>query len=143
MILLDAYALVALLAAEPATSEVQRLLRTGVCSVTTTQLAETLDVLVRVLGKDRAAIEGAVDPLLATTLALLELGDPEARLAARIRASHYRKGTAELSLADCVLLATAMPRGATIATSDPPLADAAREEGLTVHGLPDRAGRLP
>lgn len=49
----------------------------------------------------------------------------------------------ELSLADCVLLASAVPRAASIATSDPALATAARREGATVEALPDSQGRLP
>ena len=40
-------------------------------------------------------------------------------------------------------LATAMSLGEPLATSDPPLAAAARAEGVMVIGLPDTKGRRP
>ena len=47
-----------------------------------------------------------------------------------------------MSLADCVALATAAAARA-IATADPPLAAAARAEGIDVIALPDSEGRAP
>lgn len=143
MILLDAFALIAFLRGERSAALVGELLRGGDCWLGAVQLAETLDVTVRVLGHDRESVERAVDPLLATTLGLLDVGEPEARDAARVRAAHYRKGTTELSMADCLVIAAAVHRSCTIATSDEPLARAARLEGIGVQGLPDSSGRLP
>lgn len=143
MTFLDAFALIAFLAGEPSAGQVRDLLRQGDCWLTTVQLTETLDVLVRVLGHDPRDVDRVLEPLLATELALLDIGEPEARTAAALRQRHYRKGSSELSLADCVLLAAAVPRAATIATSDPPLAAAARTEGAPVEALPDSRGRLP
>lgn len=143
MILLDAYALIAFVAGEPAAPNVRTLLRSGDCWLSTAQLAETLDVLVRVLGAARNEVDRVLDPLLAGGIGLVDVGEPEARLAAPLRHRHYRKPDSELSLADCLLLATAVPRGAAIATSDPPLAAAARYEQLTVEALPDCRGRAP
>lgn len=143
MTLLDAYALIAFLAGERAAEQVSELIRAGDCALTTVQLAETEDVLVRVLGQDRAAVTDALDPLLATEIELVEIGRTEARLGAELRCRHYQKRTSELSLADCLLLGAALPRAAGVATSDPPLAAAARHEGVTVLALPDTRGRLP
>lgn len=143
MTFLDAFALIAFLAGEPATPQVRTLLRRGNCWLTSVQLMETLDVLVRVLGHDRGDVERVLEPLLVTELGLLEIGEPEARTAAALRTAHYRKGTSELSLADCMLLAAAAPRTAAIATSDPPLASAARREGVSLEALPDSQGRVP
>lgn len=143
MILLDAFALIAFLRGEASAPLVRGLLRSGGCWLGAVQLAETLDVSVRVLGHDRGAVERALDPLLATTLGLLDVGEPEAREAARMRAAHYRKGDSELSLADCLLIAAALHRSCVIATSDGPLARAARLEAVGVSALPNSAGHLP
>lgn len=143
MILLDAFALIAFLRGEASAPLVRNMLRRGGCWLGAVQLAETLDVTVRVLGHDRGTVERALDPLLATTLGLLDVGEPEARDAARLRAAHYRKGGSELSLADCLLIAAALHRSCAVATSDEPLARAARLEGVGVEALPDSSGRLP
>lgn len=143
MTFLDAFALIAFLAGEPAADRVRDLLRAGDCWLSAIQLAETMDVLVRVLEHERSEVERVLDPLLVTELGLVEVGEPEARTAAALRQRHYRKGSSELSMADCVLLASAVPRSASIATSDPALATAARREGVTLEALPDSGGRVP
>jgi predicted nucleic acid-binding protein len=60
-----------------------------------------------------------------------------------LHAKHYDRKTSPLSMADCVALATAAALGEPLATSDPPLAAAARAAGVTIVGLPDSRGRLP
>ncbi len=143
MTLLDAYALVAFLAGEKAAPGVERLLRAGAPAMTAVNLAETIDVLVRVRGHALPEVETRLVPLLATTIRVVPVGESEARLAAAARAKHYHRRTAPLSLADCFLLAAALAQRAAIATSDPPLARAARAEGVTVVPLPDSAGSVP
>jgi hypothetical protein len=71
-----------------------------------------------------------------------DLDRERAGRAGLLRAQLYRRRTAELSLADCVLLAS-LEEGDTIATADPPLARAARRLGHTVTPLPDSRGRRP
>jgi len=66
-----------------------------------------------------------------------------ARLAGRLRSEKYRRTEAPLSLADCFALATASLLDLALATADPALAHAAREEGVEVIGLPDSSGRPP
>ena len=60
-----------------------------------------------------------------------------------LRTVHYRRRSSELSLADCVLLATAEPGRDSVATSDAPVLRAARREGLGAITLPDASGRRP
>jgi predicted nucleic acid-binding protein len=62
---------------------------------------------------------------------------------ASLRRRHYDRATRELSLADCFLLAAASRLDASIATSDPGVASAAREESLELIALPDSTGRRP
>ena len=143
MILLDAYALVAFLAGERAAAEVGSLLRAGDVAIPAPNLAETLDVLQRVRGHSRSAVDGALEPLLATVLRVIPADESEARLTATLRVKHYDKKTSPLSLADCFLLAIAKAARASLATSDPPLAAAARTEDVTCKALPDSRGRRP
>lgn len=142
MILLDAYALVAAATAEPAADEVADLLRGGDCAVTTVNLAEFYDQLVRRVGLTAEAIDSHLQPLLDGSLAVRDLDRERARHSGLLRAKLYRRRTAELSLADCVLLAS-IDEGDTVATADSPLAHAARRLGYTVTPLPDSRGRRP
>jgi PIN domain nuclease of toxin-antitoxin system len=142
VILLDAYALVAAATGEAAASEVAELLRSGHCGVTTASLAELYDQLVRRVGLAAEAVDARVQPLLDESLAVRELDRERAARAGLLRAQLYRRRTSELSLADCVLLAS-LEDGDTVATADPPLARAARRLGHTVAPLPDSRGRRP
>jgi uncharacterized protein with PIN domain len=141
--LLDAYALVALIADEPAAGEVERLLRAGGCRVVVANLAEAVDVCSRVHGLDHHTIRQVLEPILDDSLEVLVSTEAEAWQAAALRSAHYDKKESALSLADCLLLAHATLSGAAIATSDPPLAEAARSEGVDVEPLPDSSGTRP
>jgi uncharacterized protein with PIN domain len=143
--LLDAYALVALVADEPAAEDVEQLLRDGSpARVVTVNLAEAIDISDRVHEIPVGEIRESLEPLfLVRTLTGVPSGEDEAWLAAGLRAKHYDRKSCPLSLADCFLLAHALASGDDIATSDPPLAGVARTEGVSVVGLPDSAGRRP
>jgi PIN domain nuclease of toxin-antitoxin system len=142
VIALDAYALVAFLADEPARDEVEVLLRDS-CTVTIVNLAESLDVLGRVYRIDEDESRGLVDPLLGESLVVDIPRADDAWVVASLRRRHYDRATRDLSLADCVLLAAASRLDASIATSDPGVASAAREESLELIALPDSTGRRP
>ncbi|HEY7733133.1 MAG TPA: PIN domain-containing protein [Gaiellaceae bacterium] len=142
MILLDAFALLAAATGEEAADEVAELLRTGDCGVTTVDLAELYDQLVRRVGLSPEAVDAHVRPLLEESLAVRTLDRERAAQAGLLRAQLYRRRTAELSLADCVLLAS-LEETDGVATADPPLARAARRLGYAVTGLPDSRGRRP
>jgi PIN domain nuclease of toxin-antitoxin system len=142
VIFLDAYALVAAARREPAAAEVAEVMRGGDCAVTTVNVAELYDQLVRRVGLTAEAVDGHMRPLLEETLAVRELGRERAARAGLLRAQLYRRRTAELSLADCVLLAS-LDEDDAIATADRPLARAARRLGHDVIALPDSGGRRP
>ena len=78
-----------------------------------------------------------------TTLSVVNIGEAEARRAALIRISRYHRRDAPLSLADCLLLGTALVLRAAVANSDVPLARCARSEGLEVIALRDSTGKRP
>lgn len=142
MIALDAYALVAFLADEPARDEVEALLRES-CVVTIVNLAESLDVLGRVHGIAADELRRLIDPLVSDALAVDAPPVQDAWAVASLRRRYYDREARELSLADCFLLAAAARLGASVATADPPVASAARDESLDLIALPDSSGRRP
>jgi len=139
---LDAFALVALAADEPAAGEVEALLRRGDATVTAVNFAEVIDVLGRTRGHEPAGLRETFAPLLQEAVELLEVGDDGAWRAAELRRRHYERKASPLSLADCFALAAGVEDGA-LATADPPLAAAARAEGIDVIALPDSNGTRP
>jgi predicted nucleic acid-binding protein len=134
-VLLDAFALIALLADEPAAEKVESLIRRGGAAITTVNLAEALDVLQRVEGVPRKRLEELTVPLLDEQIRLQAVDELMARDAADIRARRYHRTRSPLSLADCILLA-ATRRGDSLATADRPLLRAAEAEGIDVVALP-------
>lgn len=134
-VLLDAFALIALLGDEPAAGDVEALLRGGEAAVTAVNLAEALDVLQRGEGISRSRLDELIAPLISDRIRLIAIEYQIAAAAADIRARHYHRVRAPLSLADCLLLAAA-GHGDTVATADEPLITAAEAEGIEVKRLP-------
>jgi ribonuclease VapC len=134
-VLLDAFALIALLAEEPAADEVEALLRSGDAAITAVNLAEALDVLQRVQGIPRERLQEVTTPLVGERMKLLPIDERIARDAADIRARRYHRTRAQLSLADCILLA-ATGESDTLATADRPLIRVAEAEHVQVKTLP-------
>ena len=143
MTLLDSSALVALLLEEPAAAEVDDLLRSGEARISSVNLAETLDVLVRVFRNEIEDVEGRLVPLLVDAVEVIELDEAMARRGAEIRIGYYNPRDMELSLADCLLVGTAAETSDSIATSDGPLAEVVRREGIELVALPDSFGHRP
>lgn len=115
--LLDAHALIALLADERAQPQVGALIAGGGCAVPAVNLLEVSDHLLRVRGVPEATLEASLGPLLDGPLAMLATDRPTAHRAALLRASHYHRSSCPLSLADCVLLASGRT-GDRLATAD-------------------------
>ena len=134
-VLLDAFALIALLAGEPAAEEVELLLRSGEAAITAVNLAEALDVLQRVQGISSERLREVTAPLVGEQIKLLSIDEQIARDAADVRARRYHRTRAPLSLADCILLA-ATGASDVLATADGPLIRAAEAEKVKVRKLP-------
>lgn len=134
MILLDAYALVALLAGRPAGVRVRALLRDG-AGVATANLVEAYEVSQRRYGVaiDRSA--EILEPLFDQVLRTIPLDRVVARRAAELRSKHYHRAKRPISLADAILLASASP-GDSIATADPDVLAIAAVEGIPTIELP-------
>lgn len=145
MILLDASAVIAFLRGEPAEAEVLALLHAGECGITSVNVAEVADKLARLDRRSEEEVEAELYGM--GRLGRLTFLDVSAAMgfdAGFIRARYYDRLTSPISMADCVLLAVGIGVGAeAIATSDAPLATAARNEGVEVVALPDPTGSRP
>jgi predicted nucleic acid-binding protein len=144
LIVLDASALIAALVSEPAAPEVGAILRGGQPpAISAVNLAEVVDWLVRVGGREPDAVRDRIDWLIAGGLVVEPVWLPAARLAAALRAQHYHRTEMPLTLADCVCLATAIRLGARLATTDADLARLARHIGVEVLALQNSEGSRP
>jgi uncharacterized protein with PIN domain len=141
VILLDAYALIALLAEEPAADEVSRLIAHERTAVAAPNLAEAADRLGRVYGiavkRTRSAVESLEQSI---DLSIRPVERAHAWRAAELRVEHYHRTRRALSLGDCLLLAMA-GREDRVATSDPYILATAGEEQIEWIALPDSQGR--
>jgi PIN domain nuclease of toxin-antitoxin system len=118
VILLDAFALLAYLRDEPAAEQVQRMLWDGDTAMTSVQVAEVLDRLVRVDGHDPDDAEVTVSAL---GIEMLSMSSADGAAAGLFRAAHYSRSGRTLSLADSVAASTALSTGRRLATADPVL----------------------
>ena len=143
--LLDAYALIAFLAGEPAGDEVEPLLRDrdDTPAITAVNIAEVVDRMARTAGHDPAVVVQQVANLRNGGMEVLAMDAFDGAGAGSFRNRFYDRKHAPLSLADCFVLIAALRYGHTVATSDAVLARTANEIGLTVLGLPDSSGVRP
>lgn len=105
-------------------------------------MSEIVDRLARRWGSSTDEIAQQLGPLIDESVAVLRIDSGVAWRAGEIRASHYHRKTAALSLADCVLLAAAGPDD-EIATSDRAVAAAAHRLGIGLIPLLDSKGERP
>ena len=140
-LVLDAHPVVAFLAGEPAADEIAELLR-GAPVMSVANAAEVVDVLVRVRGLPADEAQALVLSFLDEIAEPVDVSLEIALRAGAIRGAAHRRRQLDVSLADCIAIATAGP-GGSVATSDPALATVARAEGVEVVALPDSRGRRP
>jgi predicted nucleic acid-binding protein len=137
VVVLDSFAVIALLTGEPAAPEVRRLL--GDARLTSTGVAEVIDRLVRVYGQSEEEVALDVAELGLLDGLPVEAGDGLG--AGLLRARHYHRTRRVVSLADCIVGEIARRTGASVATADSDLLDLCDEEGITTVALPDSTGR--
>lgn len=138
MTVLDAYAVVAFLADEPAGSQVESLLRSRDCITTALSVAEVTDQLIRVRGVDAENAALWIESL--SLSAPVPLDASLAARAGRLRAHRYHGTHCSVSMADCVLAVTAQVRDEPLATADPDLLDVCHAEDIATIPLPGTDG---
>jgi uncharacterized protein with PIN domain len=141
VIVLDAYALTALLAGEPAANEVGELISGARTAVTAPNLAEAVDRLGRIHGiaveRTRAAVESLEQSI---DLHVRAAERPHAWRAAELRIKHYHRARRPLSVGDCLLLAMTSEQD-QVATADPHVLAVAGAERIEWIALSDSQGR--
>jgi len=95
--------------------------------------------MIRRHGADPTYLSERLGALLDESVAVLKIDSGVVWRAGELRATHYDRRTSALSLADCILLATATHED-RIATSDHAVAATARNLGLSVIPLLDSKG---
>ena len=143
MTLIDAAGVISLLTAEPGAAEVAALIRDGNVGMTAVNLGEARDKLERVAGFMGGDVDAAMDELLDAGLSAVAVESVDGLLAGSLRAAEYRPRYSEVSLADCLLLASAINRAARLATSDVVLARIAVRHQVEVIPLPNSLGQRP
>jgi uncharacterized protein with PIN domain len=141
-VVVDTGPIVSILLGDPAAAEVSSALNGRECGVSVVNVAEVLDVLIRVHRTPAEDASEALDRFLAEAARPIPATRALAERAALVRAHHYHRRDRDASLADCFAIATAMP-DAEVATSDTAIARVARAEGLDVIALPNPRGRQP
>lgn len=142
MILLDAYAVLALALNEDAADEIEELVRTSPVAVTATNYLEAADRLMRRSGWSTSETSERFALLFGEPVRVVPVDSAVAWRGAVLRSTYYHRTKCAVSLADCVLLASA-GRDDIIATADPAVASVARAEAIELIALPDTAGRRP
>lgn len=140
---LDASAIVALIANEPGGAEVSERLGATGGSCSAVNLAEVLDWLIRIGDVDPDTAGGALDAVVAAGLVVVPCDRAIAMSAGELRARWYNRRSAALSLADCVAIATTLALDATLVTSDGVLGRIAIKAGVDVHPIRNSLGRRP
>ncbi len=125
---------------EPAADEVERLLDDGDAGIASINLAEAIDVAMRVHGVPESRVSTELAELTQSSLVVVDCDHARAVRAGELRARHYKSRTRAISIADCVLLASAGSDD-TIATADGSVLEVARAEGIDVVALVDSTGR--
>ncbi len=142
MIFLDSYAVLALALDEPAADEVEALIRKGETAITTANLFEAADYCIRRVGMPEADARAELSLIVGDPVRIVPVTEEHAWRGAFLRGRHYARGSCEVSLSDCLLLAAAGGDDA-VATADPSVVAVARAERIGVVALPDTSGRRP
>jgi PIN domain nuclease of toxin-antitoxin system len=139
---LDAYALLAYLRNESVAPLVGEIL-VGPTAVSAANLAEVVDILVRLHGQEEDDVNADIALLVFAGMDVAPVSDDHGVLAGLLRARHYDRHGVVITLADCMAAATALLGDVELASSDPALIALMRAEGGLVYPLPDSQGRLP
>lgn len=129
MTVLDASVVIAGLT-EPTSDIFDDLLRGGIARISTINLAEVVDVLMRKHGSGREDVIDAVDLLLSAGLLIDPLSARQSLAAGSLRARYFDKRHRPISMADCAAIALASEVSEPLAATDRALLEVAALEGV-------------
>jgi predicted nucleic acid-binding protein len=98
-------------------------------------IAEVIDRLVRAEGYSDAEVASVLELAADAGLRVVDVTGAIGRAAGSLRAKHYERSRMNLSMADCVALATAQAHQATLMTGDRMMIGVARAERIAVAKL--------
>ena len=133
-VVLDASAVIALLQDEPGADTVETVLRSHRARMSAVNVAEVIDVLVRVHRGEPDEVIAHVEELLSSAVEPIASSPELAIRAGELRARLFDRRSRRVSLADCFALATAA-EGDRVVTGDRVLAAVARDQGIAVVAL--------
>lgn len=137
---LDASAVISILLGEPGASAASEAAPSG--TVTAINLAEVRDRLTRRTG-DHGRVADAIDGLVARGLRVTACDRDLAEHAADLRAAHYDRRLAPISLADCCAIAAALRLDGALVSSDQEQLRIAKQEGASVVPIANSSGVVP
>jgi PIN domain nuclease of toxin-antitoxin system len=137
---LDAYAVIAYLRAEPAATEVKPLLKRPGAVLTTVGVAEVLDHLIRIVGVDEE--DATLDVAQLGLLDGIPVNAALGAAAGRLRARRYHRSRCIVSMADCIAAEAARARAEPLATSDRHLLDLCHAEEIARIALSQSDGSV-
>lgn len=140
MTVLDAYAVIAFLRAEPAATEVRSILKRPGAALTAVGVAEVLDHLIRIVGVDEE--EATLDVAQLGLLDGIPVSPGLGAVAGRLRAHRYHRSRCAVSMADCIAAEAARARTEPLATSDHHLLDLCHAEEIAHIALPGSDGSV-
>lgn len=132
-VVLDAYAVLAVLRGEPGGKAVIELLADSSerAVINSVNLAEVVDQLMRRFELSRARVDDALGPILEESIEIVSADAGLAFRAGEMRKKYYQRSSRQLSMADCFVLATATEHD-TIVTADQDIVKSAQREGIKV-----------
>lgn len=116
----------------PRSQAIDDLIRGQIVRISTLNVAEVVDILMRRLGVEEVEVIDRIDLLRQAGLMMEPLSARHALDAGSLRARRYDKQTAAVSMADCVAIALAAEVGEPLASSDRALLAVAVAEGVAV-----------
>lgn len=132
-VVVDATVVLAVVNDEPRAAESVSILSAELCRISTVTVSEIVDVGLR-LGISRERVEDVVQEL-EQSLEVVPPGLETVVAAGALRSRWHERRGSRVSLADCMVVATARP-GERVASADAALLRMARGEGLEVIALP-------
>ena len=112
------------------------------CRVSSITYSRVIERVARESASSARDVAGVIDWWIAGGLSVDPVDADLAAAAAAIRAEHYDRERAPISLVDCHAMALAAAHNAELAASDAGVLRVARTIGLSVLALPDQTGKL-
>jgi len=121
---------------DPSSRVFDDLLGSPVGRISTINVAEVVDVLIRKHGVLERDVVDGMDLLIRAGLTVEPVSARQALAAGALRSRHFKRRSGAVSIADCIAVALADEVGEPVASTDRALLAMAKAEGIAVIELP-------